>query len=234
MEFDVGKWAGKILYESGKFEVLYEYSTNEKYLKEHINNREIIGSGRPEKISNLPSSYRDSIINALSSSVSEALVTMCNNMNVIAVAFVEGMMKELAVCVFVKHPARMYQYIGDNETGTVSLKLILNEDSKETLMLSLANMGASTLLKGKFSSNIKNLEEITKSSVPEDLKKRLIEIVQHRNEFVHESKAKTLTNIDVKKNFDDVYDFLKWMGTAALKQNVPVNDPAYLVVLEHA
>lgn len=225
MEFDLGKWLGKILYEPGNFEVLYEYSTNEKYLKEHINNREIIGSSGAEKISNLPSSYRDSIIDSLSSSVSEALETMCNNMNVIAVAFVEGMMKELAVCVFVKHPARMYQYIGDNEAGTVSLKTILNEESKETLILNLANMGASSLLKGKFSSNIKNLEEITKSSVPENLKKRLIEIVQHRNEFVHESRAKTLTNIDVKKTFDDVYEFLKWMGTAALKQNVPVNDP---------
>ena len=234
MEFDVGKWLGKILYEPGNFKVLYEYSTNEKYLKEHINNREVIGSSGAEKISNLPSSYRDSIIDSLSSSVSEALETMCNNMNVIAVAFVEGMMKELAVCVFVKNPARMYQYIGDNEAGTVPLKLILNEESKETLILNLANMGASTLLKGKFSSNIKNLEEITKSSVPENLKKRLIEIVQHRNEFVHESKAKTLTDIDVKKIFDDVYDFLKWMGTVALKQNVPVNDPAYLVVSEHA
>ena len=234
MEFDVGKWLGKIIFESGNFQALYEYSSNEKYLMEYIGNREIMGSKGKERISNLSSSYKDSIVDSLSSSVREALETMCNNMNVIAVAFLEGMMKELAVSVFVKHPVRMYKYIGENEAGSVSLKLILNEETKEALILNLANMAASTLLKGKFSSNIKNLEEITKSTVPESLKKCLIKIVQHRNEFVHESKVKTLTNLDVKKNFDDVYEFLKWMGIAALSQNVPVDDPANLVISEHA
>lgn len=229
MVFDIGKWLGKILFESHNFQVLYEYSTDEKHLYEYILCKETLGFEGTEKVSNLPNSRKDSIVNCLSSSVSEAIETMCNNMNVIAVAFMEGMMKDLAVSVFVQYPARMYQYVGDNDVGSVSLKLIIKEETKDTLLLNLANVAASNLLKGKFSSNIKNLEDITKSALPENLKISLVKIVSYRNEFVHESKMKTLTNIDVKESFDVLDDFLKWMGKAALEQGIPVNDPVNLV-----
>ncbi|EIN6343137.1 hypothetical protein LPQ31_004588 [Vibrio parahaemolyticus] len=234
MEFDVGKWLGKILHEPGNFKILYEYSTSEKHLKEHIASREVYGVSGNARVADLScSDKKDMIVEAFCSSVSSALETLCNNMNVLAVAFIEGMMKELAVSIFVKHPERMHKYIGDSAVGTVSLKVIIKEESRETLLVNLANTASITLLKGKFSSNIKNLEEITKCSVPSVLKKELIKIVEIRNEFVHEVKIKPFTDEDVERTFDAVYDLLKWMGTTAVEQDVPIHDPANFVLPEH-
>lgn len=234
MEFDIGKWLGKILYEPGNFEILYDFATSEKHLTDHIVNREIIGTSGTEKIADLSDVFREVFITSFSSSVSSALETLCNNMNVIAVAFIEGMTKEFVVSLFVKHPERMHKYLGSSSSGVVSLKTINKAKSKEDLILELSQIASSSLLKGKFTTNLRNLEEVAKCSIPDELKEKLIKIVEFRNEFVHEVKIKALNDKDVKATFDTVYEFLTWIGKSAIEQNVPVYDPANLVIQTHA
>lgn len=124
-----------------------------------------------------------------------------------AVTIIESMIKDFAVQLFLRHPARMTSLVGHSTEGnnterSVPFKLILQAKSKSSLIAGLAKEAA-TRVAGKLKeTRFKRLEEVGKHELPDDLKDKLIGIIDLRNIIIHahsEKKVVTQKVVDAYK-----------------------------------
>lgn len=231
MEFDIGKWLGKIVLVPGNYRSLYEFAESEQHLEAHTHSRAVVpNSDGIRTVGDLDEFTRERVVATYTSSVKKALETFSGQMIVLAVAFVEGMTQEFVEALFKRHPERMHSFLSTGgKQGLVSFKTIIDSGSKEEIVGILAKDSSNILLQGKFEKNLDRVEEISKSSLPEELKRELIALAKDRNRIVHEAHTPSTEKDDVKSAFDRLDELLRWYGSVALDQGVPINDPAGLI-----
>ncbi len=150
-------------------------------------------------------------------------------MYVIVNTYIELMMKEFLTCYFSIHHMSMYEYLrtktkgGQIQEGLVSLKKIDKSESKESLIEKLAKEATSTFMTGKFSSQLDRLENMLKKKIPPNIKSKLLDLANIRNEIVHEHKYPNITDSDVFDAYKLFHDLIYYLATTSKKININVN-----------
>lgn len=143
--------------------------------------------------------------------------------------YIELMLKEFFKCFFCLHHIHMYDYLqagfndGQTQKGFVSLKKIVEAKSKKALISKLADEATSNITSYRFSSILGNLEKLTKEKVPEDLRKGLLDIVEKRNQIVHEHSEEKLKKAFIEKAVNDCEKFVAFLVPIAKKNGIFVN-----------
>lgn len=231
LEFDIGKWLGRIVIEPGNYQSLYEFAESKPHLDSHTYSRSVIsGEGDIKTVADMDDVIKGHVVATFTSSVQDALDTFSSQMIVLAFAFFEGMTQEFVQAVFAVHPERMHSFLtAGGKQGLVCFKVITEHRSREDIVAALAKEASNTLLEGKLEKNLERLEVISKASIPAELKADLLRISKDRNRIVHEAHVPSLGMQDVMDTFGRLHDLLNWYGAVAEKQGVPVNDPAGLM-----
>ncbi|MGM8226624.1 hypothetical protein ACSV5M_08575 [Cellvibrio sp. ARAG 10.3] len=231
MEFDIGKWLGRILYEPGYYSDLCQYVKSDEHLNSHLESRTIFSFEDGEKkISDLNPEFKKHLVDGLASSVVSAVDTLSTQMIVVAVTLTEGIMSEFLESLFCKKPERMHDFLAHgNVRGVIPMSIILESDSKQEIIAKLAKICSAKAMEGKFEKSISRIESLSNSHLGHEIKNKLIELARKRNQIIHEAKMLGIEESDVKQAYDLMYSFLRWLGIAAVKNGVPVYDPGGLV-----
>jgi hypothetical protein len=116
MEFNVGKWLSRVIYEPAYYSDLCDYVESNEHLDAHILSRSILSLSEDQKlrkVADVPEDLRQIVIDSMSSSIASATETFSRQMIVVAVTLTEGMIGEYAQCVF----------LGTQRECTIILKL---------------------------------------------------------------------------------------------------------------
>ena len=123
----------------------------------------------------------------------------------------------------------MYDYLqtefnnGQIQKGFVSLKKIVESKSKKALISKLADEATANITAPKFSTVLNNLEKLTKEKVPEEIRKGLLDIVEKRNQIVHEHDKGKLKKVFIETAINDCEKFIALLVPLAKKNNIFVN-----------
>lgn len=231
MEYDIGKWLARIIFEPGNYNSLCEYAESDPHLRDHTHNRKVISFDDVScTVSELNETLRSQIVESYSVSIRSAVETLSSQMMVLSVALLEGMLREFAEAIFIQNPERMGAFCSEGgDSVSLNLKLILNSEDKPAIVRNLAKQSANRLMQGKFDKNLKRLENISKSEVPEPLRTEIARLVVLRNEIVHEARLPSISRDDVNGAYDSLHRLLTWLGGTALEQGVSIDDPAGLL-----
>lgn len=143
--------------------------------------------------------------------------------------YIELMLKEFFKCFFCVHHIHMYDYLqaefnnGQTQKGFVSLKKIVETKSKKALISNLAEEATSNITSSKFSSILSNLEKLTKEKMPEEIRRGLLDIIEKRNQIVHEHSAVKLEKVFIEKAINDCEKFIAFLVSVAKKNGIFVN-----------
>ena len=231
MEYDIGKWLARIIFEPGNYNSLCDFAESDAHLRDHTHNRQVISFDDVScTVSELNDTLRAHIVESYSVSIRSAVETLSSQMMVLSVALLEGMLREFAEAMFIKNPERMGSFCSDESSAvSLNLKLILDSEDKPDIIRNLAKQSANRLMQGKFDKNLKRLENISKSEVPEPLRSEIARLVILRNEIVHEAQLPIISRDDVNGAYDSLHRLLTWLGATATEQGVPIDDPAGLL-----
>lgn len=132
---------------------------------------------------------------------------------------------------FFKHPRRMHDYldVGGNK-GVVSLNILTENKTQSEIFSALARNCATKVMEGKFEKCLLKIEKLSNLEIDAKLKDELAHLAILRNKIVHEVKYPTIERDAVKSAFESMHQFLIWLGTAAKKNYVPLDDPAQIIV----
>jgi hypothetical protein len=122
-----------------------------------------------------------------------------------------------------------YLEIGGNK-GVISLNIITGNKTQSEIFSVLARNCSTKVMEGKFEKCLLRVERISNLEMGAKLKEELVHLSILRNKIVHEIKYPTIERDQVKLAFESMYEFLIWLGIAAKKNDVPINDPAQIIV----
>jgi hypothetical protein len=168
----------------------------------------------------------------------KSISLVSNQILVLSATYFELILKDFFYLVFVFHPDRMYSFLGEGNkgnTGKVSLKQILEADSKQSLLLHLASQAALNANSGGYKAIFNNLKNITKNgshSLYEGIEEDATKMLNIRNEIIHENtREKYLIPHtsqgdcvkEVNKSLDILEDFISELAHLAFYLYVPQN-----------
>ncbi len=148
---------------------------------------------------------------AFQMSVPEAINTYSRQMIVVAASYLENIISNFFAALFYKYPNRMYDFVGknDNESkGKVDLHDVLNANSKDEMLVSLAKQAASNAVQGKNKIVINRLDNLCDKNLDPILLKRVAEVFEQRNQILHELSESEVKPKDVQVVFELVELFL--------------------------
>ena len=90
-------------------------------------------------------------------------------------------------------------------------------------MLILSSSAAEISTTGRFPTTIKNLKQVTKGKLKEDLLEAITSIVFQRNRIVHELDQSELTKQEVEDAFSLAINFIKELENVAVELGVPID-----------
>lgn len=125
---------------------------------------------------------------------------------------------------FTSEPSTMYQYLSHlaEQKGKVDLKDVLAAESKELLLESLALRSARLAGQGKFRSVVGNIRKIARQEVGQDLIRRLENLIERRNQLVHEDHPTEVSANEAEEALMAVMDFSEKLGGIAKEAGIPV------------
>lgn len=230
MEFDIGKWFGRVQLEQVQYADLFTYIASKEHLASYVDSR-TISSYDPESSSGLKYEklkdlhIRDDVIESVTYSLESAMDTFSRQMIVLAVTFSEGIIQEYFECLFFKHPTRMHEFIAVGEKkGLVNFQEFLAAESKQDFLAKLSRSSASKALEGKFESALVRLQRLSKHKMNETLKNRLIDLAKLRNEIIHDAIQQQICKDQIKEAFKEVETLLDWLCAASEKNKIPLHD----------
>jgi|ERR1035437_797903 hypothetical protein len=228
-DFDYLKWHLHIVLTFGDYAVLYDYIEDKKAHSVHIENykktfeRNNIEGGH--KFEGKIKQYHNGISLSM---MKKSLSTYSNQMVVIFSIYIENIIKEFFTNLFIIHPIKMYDYLPDNNslnlTGYVSFKKVIENDSKESLLLSLAEQSAIIISKGGIESVLKKFINLTNHNLPKDLLIEIIEMIDLRNKIVHEFYKENLSLEKIDFYSKLTLEFLEEVKKAAKKNKVVIHE----------
>jgi hypothetical protein len=150
-------------------------------------------------------------------------------MVVLLVTYFEAIINDFFVCLFVKYPERMYEYLtpkGEENAlkGKVDLKEVIKASSKDDLLQSLADKATANATKGNFNSTIKILEQIASNKLDIKMLSALRSLVESRNRIVHEASTEVITAMQIRESAELIENFLRLLGGIAESNGIVVED----------
>lgn len=143
---------------------------------------------------------------------------------VVAVTYLEIMTEDFLQAAFADKPSTMYEYMSQwaEQRGKVDLKDVLEAESKERLVESLALKSARLAGQGRFRTVVNNIRKITRREVDQDLIGRLENLAERRNQLVHEDHPTEVSANEADEALMAVMDFASELGRIAKEVDIPV------------
>ncbi|HEX8187836.1 MAG TPA: hypothetical protein VF586_05770 [Pyrinomonadaceae bacterium] len=149
-------------------------------------------------------------------------------MLVVASTYIEMIQKNFIAVLFANHPERMYEYLypegRENDKGVVSLKEVIKSASKDALINQLSEQAMANAVKGRINASMNNLSKIAAEKIPDQLKKKLIEIVVCRNRVVHEASQEVIRSEDVIDALDTCHEFIEYLVSVSSTNKIEIDN----------
>ncbi|OJY60239.1 hypothetical protein [Thiobacillus sp. 0-1251] len=232
-DFDYGKWKSKLLFEQGNYEFLHHFVNDETAVRSHASNYRLkswsaSGEEIESKVGDASGQMKVWFTDHIASGVFQALETLSAQMIVVAASYTEGIVNEFLTCVFAVHPDRMHDYLewnSESPRGWIPLKLVVESSDRESMLEKLVFQAVSRAASGDTRALLKRLEKLGKLDFPNEVKERLIKLLELRNKIVHEQYKPILAKADVASTFEVADEFLRFCALALVKVGAPVTDP---------
>ena len=174
-----------------------------------------------------PSPFRQWSNDYLWGEVSFASESYWGQMVVLAAAYVELILKDFLRCYFISGPQRMDEYlprVADEKNARISLKQILQAESKEKLIEDLAMIAIGNARPSRFDVILKRLIEGAKIELDRPLIDNLLFLREQRNQFAHQATGKKISAEQVYNWFDDIRYLLYVLAGLSVRYEVPYYD----------
>ena len=148
-------------------------------------------------------------------------------MIVLATTYVELILKDFFLCLFIAQPPRMNFYLSPEGKGkaTVSLNEILNTTSKEELILNLAEQATAVAVGPKFDKIVEKIIKECKLELDGNFLENLRALNELRNRIVHEGRTEEVVHIQqVHNNFGLLLYLVYVLGQSAKEYQIPYWD----------
>ena len=142
---------------------------------------------------------------------------------VLAVTYVELITEDFLKCAFTHCPKSMYSYLNQmaDQKGKIDLREVLDAESKEALLDSLALKSARIASQGKFRVLAKNIESITRGKFQAGLVDEIEAIIERRNRLVHEDGGDTISPAEAVAALQSTIKLACDLARIALQCGIP-------------
>ena len=155
-------------------------------------------------------------------------------MFVVASSLLERAFRQFYVCLFLKYPDRMNEYIGgEKHKGKIDLISVIEAESKDTLIIQLAERSAASAAKGRILDIMKRLRELSncrEEDFPLALQNEITNIVEHRNVVVHEKIPIPCRLVEVENLFEEAGKMLDVLDSLASIGDIPSNRDGHCIL----
>jgi hypothetical protein len=142
-------------------------------------------------------------------------------MIVLLKTFLEQIIKDFLVNVFIANPEKMGRYLllEEFQHGKDELEKILQE-SKITALNELPKSAASRVMKGGLSKILDKLAKISSAKINTHTKTTLVKLNESRTHIVHEASAEEITTEFLHESFESVRDLIISLREVCADNNV--------------
>jgi hypothetical protein len=219
--FNAGKWLFEVIRTIGVYRTVNDFILDKNAQTAYLESRKVVTYFEKdeeffEEICEDKETiklFHDDVIE----SISDTSKFYNRQVIVLASTYVELILKDFLLIFFKQFPERMYEFIYEQDKqeskGSISLKEVLKVKNIDDLMEQLSNQATANLLKGKLSSQLKNLMKITKHNFDDDLTNELIQLNEFRNSIVHENLKSEIDSIEVEKAIDTCDKLVRVLAT---------------------
>lgn len=217
-QFDLSAWNVEIRQALAPIDILQALLTDEhivEFLKPRL-----------KGVSHL-SNYPEASDEYLFEEVGIAHQVYLRQMIVLATTYMELILKDFFYCLFIAQPLRMNVYLSPegNRKAMVALNEILNTDSKEQLVINLAEQAASVAVGPRFDKVVHKIIKECKFQLDRPFVEDLRVLNELRNQIVHEDKIKAEVSIEqVHDSIGLLLYLLYVLGQSADKYQMPYLD----------
>jgi len=229
-DFDYLKWYAMISYTFDDYSVLYQYIEDDKAHDTHIEKyRDAYENEHYDlglKFIGTIKKYHKGISRSM---IRNSLLSFSNQIIVIYSTYIENIIKEYLTIIFINHPKRMTEYLkikkdDDKVVGYISFNKVIENDSKESLINSLAEKSSVIASKGDVESLLKRFMRLSNYKLSDESYNGIVKLIKLRNKIVHEFHRENFGITEVKEYTKITLDFLEEVKLAAHKNNLKVHD----------
>lgn len=153
-------------------------------------------------------------------------------MLVLATTYVELILKDFFLCLYIAQPLRMNSPLSPEGKGkaTVFLNDVLTADSKDTLVMNLAERAASAAVGPKFDKVVEKIIRECKLKLDSSFIDDLRELNERRNQIIHEGKSEEVRLQQAHNAFGLLLYLVYVLGRAAKEYRIPYRDETGFLV----
>lgn len=216
--FNPDNWRWQCLNDFVAFKTLCELVENDSAIASHLDSMNVISVDGEDVPADFVQQLRESKLSDVQQLVGHfgalTVVSLCTTFEVAA--------REFFGAWFYQKPAHLHDYVAYNSIkGGVSLPKILQHESKEELLISLAEDAAAVAVQGKYARSLARSSSLSKHELPPGLCGRITSLQTSRNKIVHE-KCKHSGNLkEVSSAHDVVSDAIMFLAKVAHDSGVP-------------
>jgi hypothetical protein len=172
------------------------------------------------------SNYKDMSDEHLRGEVGTAHHIYLRQMVVLAVSYMELILKKFFKCLFIAQPRRMHAYLSEQRgKAVVSLREILRAPTKEELIMSLVEQAATIAIGPRFDKVIDKIVRECHIDLDRPFVEDVRALIELRNRIIHEDSGEEEIGISqVRNGFGLLLYLLYVLGCAAKKYQIPYRD----------
>lgn len=234
VQFHHGKWHYELIESLGCYRSLRAFCTNDEAILTHLST-----SGRPRRATfegtliGVADHEIPRFIEPVTESINIALAAYSRQLVVVIVSITEAALVEALEVLFSFRPNSIKSLENDNQNAgfraTVSLDELAAATDLTSLRALVVDRAVSIASQGKSTTAIlRRFERLFGQALDDHCKQQYIELVDLRNEIVHDNTHCELSDERVKECFDIGIDLVERLGMAVSSLKLPIDDPMHL------
>lgn len=113
--------------------------------------------------------------------------------------------------------------------GYIKVTEVFSYDALSDLITDLAARGAKNAASGSPSLIFRRVRSLTKCDIPNELERKIVKLIEKRNEIVHDIKEYPIDAVDIEGAYETLQELLKKLGLITRDLNLPLFDPGSLL-----
>lgn len=235
MQFNLGQWHGEFFSLYIKYKDLREFCLDKDALYAHVTeNRVVEGINNDEYYKSSDKKQLERWINPITQNVQNSFKTFELQMPVIFSSYVEDAIVTFFTCYLVNNPDRIGDFVSpldqDHIKGFVKVSDIIRHGTIKEMIFDLAVKSAHNAVSGKSKKKVfDRLEYLVKYEIDSEVKKKIIELYEKRNEIVHENKKLELGQEYIEEIYENCIGLIIALGNICKERSIPYCDPSNLL-----
>jgi len=231
--FDIGKWVMKLLETTGSYRDLVNFVNDKEAFLKHAHQKKIYcateDDNNIEIVSIKDSEHKEDFIQVIQEGIEHSIDNYSNQMVVILATYIETIHSDFFRALFTNNPQLIYNHISQNNShpGYVHLNLILESKSRDEIIDNLIIHAVKNISTGSLRKVNEKIYKITNYNIDKNLIKSMqVNILDKRNNIVHENKLSRITQENIEDYFELVHNYILSLAKACEKNNIPYIDQA--------